>query len=129
MIVDTHGLWLDDIEIYFEINPGDTTEEFDSFIEKNTIHSKNIESFFPHFWGKHSKNFIKVRPGAKKYFFQISELYNRFLIILWNTYVKVNYMAYIKKLISINLFFSCSISNIFLFSKKWMGSALVLIKL
>ena len=47
MIVDRQGLWLDDIEnLPWNQPPGDTTEEVDSLIEKNTMHSKNIEFSF-----------------------------------------------------------------------------------
>ena len=57
------------LKIPLEINPGDTTEEFDSFIEKNTMHSKSIEFGFQHFGEKNSKIFMKVRPGVKNFFF------------------------------------------------------------
>ena len=109
------------LKICLEINPGDTTEEFDSVIEKNTMHSKNIEFSFQHFGGKHSKIFIKVNPGAKTPFFQISELYDRLLIILWNIYVQVNHIAYIKKLISTNLNLFLLYVKQFVISKKMDG--------
>ena len=71
------------LKIPLEINPGDTTEEFDSFIEKNTMHSKNIEFSFNTWGQKHLINFIKVRPDAKKKIsFQISELHDKLLISL-----------------------------------------------
>ena len=71
------------LKICLEINPGDTTEEVDSFIENNTMQSKNIEFSFQHFGKKHSEIFIEVRPDAKKFFFfQISELYDKLLMTL-----------------------------------------------
>ena len=82
-------------------------------------------------WGqKHSKIFIKVRPDAKKFFFfQISELYDKQLMTLWNIHVQVNYMAYIKKLISINLYFFLLYLKQFVICKKRMVRAFIVIKL